>query len=239
VSAAFGPSCPWYDGLQAHGPANLKWCEERVCSWINEPANAWSNVAYFLAAAWILKKARERGSRAGAAFAGVVFVMGALSFFYHATNNFLTQALDFLGMFMMVFFVLAANGVRLGLARPRPAAAAWAAACVLATLALWPLNAAGFKIQYLIALAGVAILGTELAARSRETRTDTLRLFWASAAVLVVGEACSLADATRVWCDPANHVLQGHAVWHCLGGVGMSLLYGHYAADFSAIWDAA
>jgi hypothetical protein len=233
----FGPSCPWYDSLQRHGPANIKWCEQRVCAWINEPANAWSNVAYLLAAAWIWRRARARGSRGGAAFAGIVAFMGLMSFYYHATNNFLTQALDFLGMFAMLFFLLAGNAVRLGAATRRGALASYAAGCVLFTAALWPLDRLGFKFQWLVALFAVLFLATELAARAKEGRADSLRFFWAAAAALAAGEACSLLDATRVWCDPSNHWLQGHAVWHCFGGLGMALLYAHAAPDLAALWD--
>jgi hypothetical protein len=223
----FGPGCPWHDLLQACGPANLKWCEERVCSWINEPANSWSNVSYLLAAAWIAADARRRRSRPGLGFGAAVFVMGALSFLYHASNNFLTQALDFFGMYLVVFLIVATNAVRAGWAPRERALTLYAAACVLMTAALWPLTRLGFMIQYIIAVAAAAILASELAGRRREPRPGSMRTFWTAAAVLAVAEAFSLSDVTRAWCDPKSHVLQGHAVWHALGGPGMALTYVH------------
>ena len=229
----FGPGCPWYDSLQIHGPANLKWCEERVCGWINEPANAWSNAAYFLAAAWIFHKARQENSRGGLFFAFAVFVMGALSFLYHASNNFLTQALDFTGMFLMVFFVIAGNLARMRWLSRRAAFILYLFACVGGTAALWPIHATGLKIQWLVAVAAVVLAASEYGARVAEGETRSLKLFWTCAAVMVASELCSLADGGRFLCDPSSHLVQGHALWHCGGGVGMTLLYAFSSRDFA------
>lgn len=234
--APFGPGCPWHDALQACGPANLKWCEERVCSWINEPANSWSNVSYFLGAAWIALKARKTGSKPGLLFGAGVFIMGAFSFLYHASNNFLTQALDFFGMYLVVFAIIACNAARAGWLSPKRALSAYAFACVAMTAALWPLDAAGFMIQYIIAIAAAAIMISELAARKNEANPGSMRPFWTAAAVLAVAESFSLSDASRLWCDPKNHVLQGHAVWHVLGGLGMALIYVHLGPKLDAVW---
>jgi hypothetical protein len=232
----FGPGCPWYDSLQACGPANLKWCEERVCGWINEPANAWSNVAYFAAAGWIAARASKTGSKPGVGFAACVFIMGAFSFLYHASNNFLTQALDFFGMFLTVFLIIATNAVRAGWARRDKALIAYSAACVLGTAALWPLHWSGVMIQYTVAVAAVVILVTELLARKKEPAPGSMGMFWTAAAVMVVAECFSLSDASRLWCDPTNHVLQGHAVWHTVGGLGMALTYLYMAPKLDAVW---
>jgi len=232
---AFGPSCPWYDALQAHGPANVKWCEERVCAWINEPANAWSNLGYMAAGLWILSDSRRRGSGAGKAFGAAVFVMGAFSFYYHATNNFLTQSFDFLGMYLMAFFIVAVNARRLGWPR-RGLELLYLGACVAATLALWPLDASGFPIQWTVAITGAVILAAELAARSREKSPPPMTLFWTALATLVVGELFSLSDLKRVWCDPKNHWLQGHAVWHWFGGAAMPQIYLYYRERFDRAW---
>ena len=40
---------------------------------------------------------------------------------------------------------------------------------------------------------------------------------------------CSALDVTRVWCDPENHWLQGHAAWHLLSAASLVALYRFYA----------
>ena len=33
---------------------------------------------------------------------------------------------------------------------------------------------------------------------------------------------------TRIWCDPADHWLQGHAAWHVLSAAALAALYRFY-----------
>lgn len=231
----FGPGCPWYADLQRFGPANVKWCEPRVCGWINEPYNAWSNLGYLVAGVWIWRAAGS--SKAGKGFGAAVFLMGAFSFFYHATNNFLTQALDFLGMYLMVYYVLGTNLRRLGMPRAW-LAPLYASACLVSTAALWPLNRAGIPIQLTVAACAVLMLGSEFAARAKTGDRRPLATFWAAAVTMAVAESCSLLDLKRVVCDPGLPWLQGHAAWHVLGALGMVFVYRHWAPDFDAAWSA-
>ena len=46
---------------------------------------------------------------------------------------------------------------------------------------------------------------------------------------MAVAGSASLADVTRVWCEPANHWLQGHAVWHVLTATALYVLFLFYA----------
>lgn len=232
----FGPGCPWYEDLQRFGPANLKWCEERICGWINEPANSWSNLLYMALGFWIIRHAARRDSSAGLTFGAVVVVMGALSFLYHASNNFLTQALDFTGMFLMVFFVLATNARRLGWPR-RGLGALYLTAVVLGTLALWPLNAAGVPIQLSVAVAAVFIAISEAAARAKTGDRSPMKTFYMGAATLIVAESCSIIDYKRIACVPSHHWLQGHAAWHIIGAIAMPMIYLHYADYFDRAWE--
>jgi hypothetical protein len=46
---------------------------------------------------------------------------------------------------------------------------------------------------------------------------------------LALAQTFSTLDLTRVWCDPDNHVLQGHALWHLLSAVAIAFVYRFYA----------
>jgi hypothetical protein len=63
----------------------------------------------------------------------------------------------------------------------------------------------------------VAIVATEYLQRVRIDR----RLFLASLAALTVAAAFSAADVTGVFCDPNDHFVQGHAIWHVLGAISL------------------
>ena len=41
------PGCPWYELSELRLP-NFDWCEAQRCSYVVEPANAWSNLAYVI-----------------------------------------------------------------------------------------------------------------------------------------------------------------------------------------------
>jgi len=53
-------------------------------------------------------------------------------------------------------------------------------------------------------------------------------------AFLITGVTCSMLDATRIWCDPKNHLYNGHSLWHLLTSVGLYfffLFYKQFAWD--------
>jgi len=39
---------------------------------------------------------------------------------------------------------------------------------------------------------------------------------------------CSMLDATRIWCDPSNHIYNGHALWHILTAIALFLYFQFY-----------
>jgi hypothetical protein len=219
-------ACPWH-ALAAYGPANIKWCEERVCAWVNEPANAWSNLAFVAVALAI--HALGRGSRAVGLqrwFAPLVAAMGACSFVFHASNVWLTQVLDFLGMYLFCGLLLGLNAARLGWlgAAELPRVYAWAVAGLTAVTAV--IVRYGAPIQMIVFALIVGIVATEALAQRRAR--GRLGWFFAALGLLAAAITCSLLDASRVWCDPGDHVVQGHAAWHVLSALSLLPAYVHY-----------
>lgn len=212
MSAPFGPGCPWYGLYERFGAPNVDWCEPAACAWINEPVNAWSNLAYMLPAAWLFVV--SRGERRRVALAG--FVMGALSFLYHGTNNLLTQYGDFFGMYVWAAYLIALRARRLSAAW-RSQTPYWLLVALLTGITPL-LHAAGVPFQGVVALLAVVLLALEL-----KTRAGDGRLILGAALAFSAGALFSLADVTRFFCRPES-LVQGHALWHLCGGVGMTLL---------------
>ena len=101
--------CPWYDAAEMFGAPNVKWCETTLCSWISEPANTWSNLLYMVFAVIIIAQ-NGKDSRYELRWMGpAMFLMGLFSLVYHASNNYLTQLFDFIGMYLLVFWMLVIN----------------------------------------------------------------------------------------------------------------------------------
>ena len=149
------------------------------------------------------------------------FVMGAFSFAYHATNNLFTQYLDFLGMYLWIVYLIVLR-LRAAYGLARGASAYWGLVAGL-TLGTHLVHQANLPFQFIVAGLAVALLYVEHACRKRGLAGDG-RYIAGAAAAFFVGELCSLIDLKRVFCRPEDPFLQGHAFWHCFGGVGMTLL---------------
>ena len=52
--------------------------------------------------------------------------------------------------------------------------------------------------------------------------------YFVALAMLTAASVCSALDVSRVWCDPGNHWLQGHAAWHVLTAGTLFWLYRFY-----------
>lgn len=226
--------CPWVELRELGGLPNVKWCEETLCAWIAEPANTWSNLAYLAAAVALYLVARRETSRTLRFFAPAAVAVGLASFAYHASVAFATQVLDFWGMYFYFLLVLALNLVRLRwLPGTRLFRALWPAIFAFTVLTA-AVGRAGLPVQAIIGLLIAATVFTEWRA-GRVTPVATRRWFWVTLAIIAVAAACSAADASRLWCDPANHVLQGHALWHALGALALFASYFHYR-QFRALY---
>jgi hypothetical protein len=219
------PGCPWHE-LSLYGLPNVNWCEETLCAVVNEPANAYSNLAYVLVALGMWALGRKLRAPTLRQFAPAAALVGIASFIYHASNTYLTQVLDFLGMYVFCFLLLLLNVERLGWL------GSWAArrSLPLLVLAMTALTAfvapLGFPIQSLIGLLILCIVVTETLLRRRAVYS--LQNFGLSLLLLTAGAVCSVLDVSRRLCDPTNHVLQGHAAWHVLSALSLLCAFLHY-----------
>jgi hypothetical protein len=217
--------CPWHE-LSLYGLPNVNWCEETLCATVNEPANAYSNLAYLLLALVMWGLARPLAAPALRRFAPAAALVGLASFVYHASNTYVTQVFDFLGMFVFCYLLLLLNAERLGWLGAR-AVRRVLPFCVLFSTALTAVLAPlGFPIQSLIGALILGIVVTELLLRRRAVYP--LRYFGLALLLLTAGAVCSALDVTRRMCDPSSHVLQGHALWHVLSATSLLFSFLHY-----------
>ena len=222
------PSCPWHASAELLGAPNIKWCETTLCSWISEPANTWSNAMYLVMALLIHFQCRRSPHGELRSMAPVMALMGLLSGVYHASNNYLTQVFDFLGMFLLTFWLLAINLRRNGWLAPRHQVLAYAALVIVGLMAVHLMYLQGLPFQLLIALATLVIITTEFTARRRAVERVPMQYFLAGLALMALAQAASLADVSRALCDPDNHFVQGHAVWHMVSALALYCSVQHY-----------
>lgn len=227
-----GPSCPWYPITESQGAPNIKWCEETLCQWISEPANTWSNLGYMIVAVIITIIAfRNRHNFQLKQFGPIIFFMGAMSFFYHQSNFYGSQILDFVGMFFFVGWAMGMNFIRLGKMEANKLIPFNIIVAVIFTIAMHIMYLTGVKFQGIVLISGFIILATEIKAQ-KKVKTG-LGWFIAAIATLIVAFGFSISDGQRLWCNPTHHgwFAQGHAVWHWTASIAMFFIYKHYSQE--------
>ncbi len=227
------PGCPWVGLREWGGLPNVRWCEEQLCAWIATPANTWTNLAYIFVGFyfwWFTRKEKSANLR----FYGTAAQwVGWSSFAYHASITFVFQVFDFLGMFVFFYLVLVQNFARMGWVRDLDVKKnVWILTLVTTCLAAF-VDKLGFPIQGLVVTLLTAIFATEIIAARIATRKVRHGYFVLSLGFLGIGAAFSAADVTRRFCEPSNHWLQGHALWHVFGSVALFFSIRYYRQFYS------
>ncbi len=222
--------CPW----SQFEPAVEKFCEKRLCAWVVEPANAWSNLAYVAVGLYLLWLVRHRLRSAMAAPAYTAILVGIGSFAFHATGTLWGQILDVSAMYLISAMFIVFNAKRYwswtsGLVGTSYAAIAGASIVALVNLR-W--IAVPLFVAHLIVAAALE-LALFLRDRQAVDYRHLRRLIWAFAASYVAW----LLDVHGIVCDPDNHVFTGHAFWHCANSLCLYFFYKHHQ-QFDAIGSA-
>jgi len=207
--------CPW----SAYTPATIAFCERRLCAWIVEPSNAWSNVAYVLVGVWIFWRRRERLATALTAIGVSAVLLGIGSFAFHATGIRVFEVADVSSMYLISGLALAFALQRLLGWSDGTAVAFFVALVAVSSVLMIALRNDGIMVFGAETLAAIAI---EYRLRL-ETPDGVARWLLRAVAALAVGFVIWTLDVGGPLCDPDNHVVTGHAVWHAL--TALSVLF--------------
>lgn len=219
------PGCPWTDLYNAY-PPNVKWCEAHLCSWVTNPANTWSNLVYIFLA-WFIWQSAKKNNPSLKVFGPSLFIVGTSSLIYHASNNFFTQFLDFIGMYVFVCLMLSLNLWRMGVVNMSSFKKMyWGQVAFFGVLTILG-RVVNFPIQALVLLIGIGITLTEIKLWKKNPQTKYGYFLGAIFSVLFA-VSWSIMDVTRTFCDPHNHIIQGHAIWHLFSALGLWLAYKFY-----------
>ncbi len=219
--------CYWYDAVQKYGAPNLKWCEQSVCAVVSEPANTFSNIAYFVAAFIIYHWTKE--SKTEFKYASIAMIlMGSGSFYYHMSNFYISQVLDFVGMFLFVFWLLCLSLIRLKFFKFKSAVFFYLLLIIVSILLMHVMYIYHVPFQSLIVLAVLSILSIEIKLYLQAKRKYSLKYLITGFLIIGFGELFSILDLTKTVCTPDNHVVQGHAFWHILSAIGLVVAFKHW-----------
>jgi hypothetical protein len=220
--------CPW-DGFET---AAMHFCERELCGWITQPANTWSNLAYILVGAWLIWLALREGKRPLAAIGIIEILIGCGSFFFHMSSTHLGEVVDVGAMYLLTGYALVAN-LRRYLARVDVVLSRGVAVAIYVGLVSTSIAAiAVFKGEVGVWIFAIqAVIAGHLETRmyfkyGGESDYSPLKKLLGTFAL---AWAFWWLDLLGVLCDPDNHWLQGHAVWHLLNSAVFIFLYRFYA----------
>lgn len=222
-------SCPW-SGLD---PGTVKFCEERLCAWVVEPSNAWSSLAYLVLGLWMLGQALRPVAPRSIAVAAAQLMIGIGSFFFHASGVFWGELVDQVGMFMLSGLILAfalAQARGLTAARTVTLYAGIVIASTLVLLAVRPIGIPLFAVQLAIGLGWQLRLCLQSSGAQRAAN----RPFFVGVGLFVGSFAIWVTDITGLVCNPQNHLITGHAIWHVLNSISIERLGAFYRHRFAS-----
>lgn len=220
-------SCPW----NGFTPSEIDFCENNLCSWIVEPANSWSCIAYAFWGGLILYRSHKEGLKGPFSYFGyIALLIGLFSLAYHATLTFVGSLLDLGSMYLFLSNIIHIIVQRLSI---------WANKKLTSYSALifWSFNLALLGITFIFESAtGLIYLGLVLSVLSMEifllTRERNIKKHyrWLLAAfgMYVFASYFWYLDTYRVYCQPDNHVFNGHVVWHFGSAFCIFAVFMHY-----------
>lgn len=210
-------TCPW-DGFDA---ATISFCEARLCGWIVEPANAWTSLSKTLVGLALIPACWRARRPALWAIASTALLQGPLGFSLHATGTFWGEALDVCGMFLISGLLITFALARLRGWGSRRLITTYVALTACSAAALFLFRPSGIWV-FSAQLVGWAILEV---LHARRTPDADRRWLWRMVACFALGFGFWLADKTGLACDPANHLLNGHALWHLATSACLALFF--------------
>jgi hypothetical protein len=75
----------------------------------------------------------------------------------------------------------------------------------------------------------VSILVLEIICCKKEGKLGQMKLFWVSLVLLFTAQVFSQLDLKRIWCEPENVFLHGHAIWHVIASIALFFLAIHFS----------
>jgi hypothetical protein len=103
---------PWYR-LYSFAPPDFPFCGEIVNGFISDPADTYSSLFYFAVALLLFIKSRSKQFSGQSQFYAIPILITIGSILFHMSFSFVFLMADFFGIFMLTFYCIAMNLIRL------------------------------------------------------------------------------------------------------------------------------
>lgn len=204
-----------------------RFCEQPLCSVVIQPANTWSNIGYLIAAFFLLRQAQLNQNKYGFSFLSFVLFIG--STMYHMTGTFWGRMLDVGAMLMLSGFMLSLTITRFFKIKN-----AWA---LLIGALIFALSAPAMPVGkgslvFLIQVLSCAFIEWAMS-RRLDISPEIKKLLRRAVGLFLIALVCQRLDYHRVICDPHNHVVNLHAIWHLICAYCIFLIAQYYSSTNS------
>lgn len=196
-------------------------CERQLCGMVVEPANTWSNIGYLIVAILILKSSHT-GTRARGRFFWSTLILFVGSTLFHMSGTYWGKFLDVGAMFCLSMAILTTSLERRYSLQKQTGVVIFVGGIILSLIYLWFMKL------------GLFLFGAQIALSTFIEKRHAKR-FWKALAAFGVAFGFWLMDVKRVWCDPDNHIISGHAMWHLFAAAAIWIFFKSYDSSDSRV----
>lgn len=218
--------CPW----SSWAPASISFCEKRLCQWIVEPANTWSNIGFVLVGIAIVIQARSL-RRNDLSLVGLVScLVGLGSAAFHGTATRWGEIVDVSAMYFISTLFIAFSLKRF---LKLPFLKLFLVYFGTLLPSVLYLVISGSHGIYLFAVQITITSLIEIYMFRRMSPRPNYRYLSLVALTFTFSFTMWALDVLHILCDPNNHILGGHAVWH-LANAAVLWFYYKFQQQFPA-----
>ncbi len=210
--------CPWSGFAQQIDP--MSFCEARVCGWIVEPSNTWTNIGYLIAAILIYRSAKYPDQTRKLFYRATLLLFFGSTLF-HATGTVFGKLADFSSMFVLAVGVLSLALRRSSLLSEKGANYFFVVGSLASIVFLFVVRVG----KGLFAVQVAVVIVTEIYIYLRRGSALSFKYFGLSFLCLVTAFVFWNLDIRHVACNPENHILTAHGIWHLLCATSIYLLF--------------
>lgn len=200
--------CPWSNFEKGSFPL----CENRLlCEWISQPSNTFSNLAFFICSFLLIYLFFKKRSHHGLVFGLSTFYIGCASFIAHASGAKLFSFFDFSAIFAVFTLCLVLNAAYSGKIQPKKQLPYFVIGYIGVSSLIYIMP---FLREIVFAGFVISLIIWEFKLSKKQGASGLHSSFKKALMIFGLGAVALLLDATKLVCDPDNHIIQLHAVWH-------------------------